>query len=87
MPDVTVDNPTVQIDLKGGSKTSVPSGERWKVTVANNANNGATKVNGTKILSGGSGIGTAAIRIDLFGGDTINDAGGGTVIRGYRVDP
>jgi len=86
MPDVTISNPKVQINLNESSKTTVPSGARWKVVVANKAAGGQTKIAGTKVLNSGSGNSRSAIRIDLFPGDVVKDEGGKTIIRGYRVD-
>jgi hypothetical protein len=86
MPDVTIDNPTVQIDLNLGESTTVPTGERFRVTIMTDAGGGRTLLNGEQILDSGSGSRRSAIEIDLFGGDTIAVSTGRLRIRGYRVD-
>jgi len=87
MPDVTISNPTVQIDLSAGSSTTVPSGVQWRVTLATDGLDGQAKLNGEKILyADAGGSRRSAIEIDLFGGDTIKADNRQLRIRGYRVD-
>jgi len=83
MPDVTIDNPRVQIDLPGGSSTTVPTGEQWRVTIATSVFTGVGEINSAPVTSDQK---DNVIEVDLFGGDTITADGGRMRIRGYRVD-
>jgi len=86
MPDVTITNPPVQIDLAAGSTTTVPSGEQWRVTLVTKPTDGRVTVNGEDILIADRGGKRSAIEIDLFGGDTVSTVFQAARIRGYRVD-
>jgi len=86
MADVTIDNPKVQIDLSEGSSTTVPNGERQRVTILVDSFNGRTELNGNPILDSDDGSKKSVVEIDLFGGDTVTANTSGTRIRGYRVD-
>jgi len=86
MPDVTITNPPVQIDLAEGSSTTVPAGEQWRVTVITEGTDGRVSFNGLVLLDADGGSKRSAIEIDLFGGDTIGAGFRRTRIRGYRVD-
>jgi L-ascorbate metabolism protein UlaG (beta-lactamase superfamily) len=86
MPDVTVSNPTVQIDLSEGASTTVPSGERWKVSLMGVPGGSGLQINGASVTVANSTDSTAHIRTDLFGGDEVRAVGFHIRIRGYRVD-
>jgi hypothetical protein len=86
MPDVTVSNPTVQIDLSEGASTTVPSGERWKVSLMGVPGGSAVQINGASVTIASSRDTTAHIRTDLFGGDEVSAISFDIRIRGYRVD-
>jgi len=86
MPDVTVDNPKVQIDLEQGESTTVPSGQRFHVTLITDEDSGELSLNGNFILDGTSGDKKSTLEVDLFGGDTITSETDISNIRGYRVD-
>jgi hypothetical protein len=86
MPDVELTNPVIQIDLSGGESTTVPSGERWKVSLMTRPDQGEVKLNGTFITKQNNTNTTAHIRTDLFANDTVTAGGDKIRIRGYRVD-
>jgi hypothetical protein len=86
MPDVTITNPPVQIDLAQGSSTTVPAGEQWKVSLLQRPSEGFVGVNGTFFFEGNNRETVSHVRVDLFGGDTVDANGKPALIRGYRVD-
>jgi len=86
MPNVTVDNPKVQIDLETGESTTVPTGQRFKVSLMAMPGFSEVALNGKPIAAGNGQDTTAHVRTDLFGGDTILAEGNHVRIRGYRVD-
>jgi len=85
MPDVTIDNPPVQIDLGSNTTTTVPNGEKWRVKLIAKKDGCLIRLNGLNILKSNSSK-RAVLETDLFGGDTIKTFDEGVRIRGYRVD-
>ncbi|MFB6242835.1 MAG: hypothetical protein ABEH80_01935 [Halobaculum sp.] len=86
MPDVEITNPIVQIDLAAGETTTVPAGERWKVSVMGDPGSSVPKLNGEFIGDKNASNTTQHTRTDLFDGDTVEASGTGLVIRGYQVE-
>jgi len=86
MADVTISNPTVQIDLSNTESTTVPPGEQFKVSLIGEPGGGRIEINGKAAVQGNNADTTAIVRTDLFGGDTVQTINGPAVIRGYRVD-
>jgi len=86
MADVTIDNPKVQIDLSEGESTTVPAGEQWKVSLLQRPSGGFVAVNNTFFFQANNTETVSHVRVDLFGGDTVEATSKPALIRGYRVD-
>jgi len=84
MPEVTVDNPTVAVDLSPKESFTVPSNTTMKVTIMSDPNTTAkTRINGADVLVGQSGN-SAAVKTVLVSGDTV-ETNGTARIRGFEL--
>lgn len=91
MTSVTVDNQVVSIQLNNGESTTVPSGEKWEVTITVAIRDGSSnarvyswcEINGTRVLSVElntndgeyAGVSSCVAETTLVGGDTISASG------------
>jgi len=86
MPDVTVSNPTVNVDLAAGESFTVPTNKQLHVTVVSRPDQTTLKRTGGVVFLASSGKSEHIVEIDLFGGDTLLSNDDVTRIRGYEVD-
>jgi len=86
MPDVTVNNPKVQIDLANGETTTVPNGARFHVRLIAKPGDVQVRLNGEIVIENDNVGDVVTLETDLFEGDTVKTGNGITFLRGYRVD-